>query len=87
MLESIQKKNNVIYRYHHLLFNSEEEEASSEEWTDVESDDDAQRSPKPLRDSTPRTNRSQSDLMMLYFSDDSFGYDDYSDDGISRFFI
>ncbi|CAK1588400.1 unnamed protein product [Parnassius mnemosyne] len=58
------------------------EEESSEEWTDVESDDEAQRSPKPVRESAPRSaHRTKSDLLMLYFSDDSFGYDDYSDDG------
>ncbi|CAG5003148.1 unnamed protein product [Parnassius apollo] len=59
-----------------------EEEESSEEWTDVESDDEAQISPKPVRESAPRSaHRTKSDLLMLYFSDDSFGYDDFSDDG------
>ncbi|XP_060809682.1 F-actin-monooxygenase Mical isoform X1 [Amyelois transitella] len=53
---------------------SDEEESSSDEYTDADdSGDDAQQSPLPALTSQPRHD--------VYFSDDSFGYDDYSDTG------
>ncbi|KAM3968950.1 LOW QUALITY PROTEIN: molecule interacting with CasL [Aphomia sociella] len=55
---------------------SDEEESSSDEYTDAgDSDNEARLSPEPaaLADHRPHQN--------MYFSDDSFGYDDYSDDG------
>ncbi|XP_050361307.1 F-actin-monooxygenase Mical isoform X3 [Nymphalis io] len=55
---------------------SDEEESSSDEYTDAgDSDNDAEHSPQPVV-AEPRPLHSN-----LYFSDDSFGYDDYSDDG------
>ncbi|XP_075991508.1 molecule interacting with CasL isoform X4 [Anticarsia gemmatalis] len=55
---------------------SDEEESSSEEYTDAgDSDNEAGASPPP-QVAAPRPAHSD-----LYFSDDSFGYDDYSDDG------
>ncbi|XP_026319223.1 F-actin-monooxygenase Mical isoform X3 [Hyposmocoma kahamanoa] len=58
---------------------SDEEESSSEEYTDAaDSDGEAPRSPDlPRLDARP-TRSTRPDL---YFSDDSFGYDEYSDDG------
>ncbi|CAH2103713.1 unnamed protein product [Euphydryas editha] len=55
---------------------SDEEESSSDEYTDAgDSDNDAELSPEPaVAESRPPYSN-------LYFSDDSFGYDDYSDDG------
>ncbi|XP_059055414.1 F-actin-monooxygenase Mical isoform X2 [Achroia grisella] len=55
---------------------SDEEESSSDEYTDAaDSDNEARLSPEPaaLADHRPHQH--------MYFSDDSFGYDDYSDDG------
>ncbi|XP_045784055.1 F-actin-monooxygenase Mical isoform X2 [Maniola jurtina] len=56
---------------------SDEDESSSDEYTDAaESDTRPQRSPEPAaaNSHSPRAHH-------IYFSDDSFGYDDYSDDG------
>ncbi|XP_069364940.1 protein-methionine sulfoxide oxidase mical3b isoform X4 [Maniola hyperantus] len=56
---------------------SDDDESSSDEYTDAaESDTGPQRSPEPAAagSHSPRAHH-------LYFSDDSFGYDDYSDDG------
>ncbi|KAG6445593.1 F-actin-monooxygenase Mical isoform X9 [Manduca sexta] len=56
---------------------SDEEESSSEEYTDAgDSEGEAERSPEPQCIAAPRPHHAD-----LYFSDDSFGYDDYSDDG------
>ncbi|XP_045458075.1 F-actin-monooxygenase Mical [Melitaea cinxia] len=55
---------------------SDEDESSSDEYTDAgDSDNDVELSPEPVvaESRPPHSN--------LYFSDDSFGYDDYSDDG------
>lgn len=58
---------------------SDEEESSSDEYTDAaDSDVEAAASPGP-QEAAPRPPRAQHNE--LYFSDDSFGYDDYSDDG------
>ncbi|PZC71650.1 hypothetical protein B5X24_HaOG212779 [Helicoverpa armigera] len=55
---------------------NDEEESSSDEYTDAgDSDNGAALSPEPPV-AAPRPTHSE-----LYFSDDSFGYDDYSDDG------
>ncbi|XP_072930922.1 F-actin-monooxygenase Mical isoform X2 [Epargyreus clarus] len=56
---------------------SDEEESSSDEYTDAgDSENEAEQSPEPVGIAAPRPTHSH-----LYFSDDSFGYDDYSDDG------
>ncbi|KAJ0183988.1 hypothetical protein K1T71_000411 [Dendrolimus kikuchii] len=56
---------------------SDEDESSSEEYTDApDSDNGAEESPEPQGIAVHRSPQSD-----LYFSDDSFGYDDYSDDG------
>ncbi|XP_052746516.1 F-actin-monooxygenase Mical isoform X2 [Bicyclus anynana] len=57
---------------------SDEEESSSEdEYTDAESDNDAEDSPAPalVDPDSPK-------IYNTYISDDSFGYDDYSDDEV-----
>lgn len=59
-----------------LYLTSDEDESSSDEYTDAgDSDNDVELSPEPVvaESRPPHSN--------LYFSDDSFGYDDYSDDG------
>lgn len=56
---------------------SDEEESSSEDYTDAdEGDNEADHSPEPQGIAEVRSPRTD-----LYFSGDSFGYDDYSDDG------
>ncbi|XP_039763098.1 F-actin-monooxygenase Mical isoform X5 [Pararge aegeria] len=56
---------------------SDEEESSSDEYTDAaESDNDAEHRPEP-----PVAGPQAPHPYHIYFSDDSFGYDDYSDDG------
>ncbi|CAG9781751.1 unnamed protein product [Diatraea saccharalis] len=54
---------------------SDEEASSSDEYTDAaDSGDEGPPSPLPATAAPPPSHH-------LYFSDDSFGYDDYSDDG------
>lgn len=54
---------------------SDEEESSSDEYTDAgDSDADEAASPPPAAPARPARHD-------MYFSDDSFGYDEYSDDG------
>lgn len=64
---------------------SDEEESSSEEYTDAaDSDGEAPRSPDLPRVDARPTRSTRPDL---YFSDDSFGYDEYSDDGNCIFVV
>ncbi|XP_061382555.1 F-actin-monooxygenase Mical isoform X5 [Danaus plexippus] len=54
---------------------SDEEDSSSEEFTDAMCSEEADDSPEPeLQNTRPAQTH-------LYFSDDSFGYDDYSEEG------
>lgn len=67
--------------YNIVIFYSDEEESSSDDYVDADeiSDDDAEgdNAEADLVHELPRLHRDHS----LYYSDDSFGYDDCTDEG------